>query len=57
MMVKIKSLPAYIYVGEYLEQGNWAWDRTRDNFEDTGSVYMGEMTVDDSEVTSNKFNL
>ena len=56
-MVKIKSLPAYIYVGEYLEQGNWAWDRTRDNFEDTGSVYMGEMTVDDSEVTSNKFNL
>lgn len=57
MMDRVESLPEYIYVGEYMEQGNWAWDSKRDNFEDSWSKYMGKIEVDDSEVTSDKFNL
>ena len=57
MNSRVDSLPEYIYVGEYMEEGNWAWDGNNKNYEDTHSIYMGQIEVDESEVTSDKFNL
>jgi hypothetical protein len=57
MNSRVESLPEYIYVGEYMEDGNWAWDGTMQNFGDSHSTYMGELKIDDSEVSSDKFNL
>jgi hypothetical protein len=57
MIEKNINIPQeYIYVGEYYGVDSWGWDYT-DVFEDTKAIYKGVIEVDDSEVSSNKYNL